>query len=342
MESPDETSDPQPTEPRTVLSPLMIAAGLRAAASEMSSSKDREGLTKLADALQTGASVDGALAKTPGLPADLQQIVLAGTQTGRLPQLLEEYLSSNRQSRTLWKSFYFSLLYPTIVLLFAMTAVSLFLALIVPQFKEIFLDFGVELPLLTEVIIKSADVANKVWLPVFVVFVCLVVLFLIRKMIPFAAFRARLFHSLPWIGTAQAMAAASEFCSRLAVLVECRMPLHEAMQIVSQTVHDPYMSEVTTKFSNQLRSGAPPEEVARDLPGLPHFLRNAFRWSNDPETFAEGLRSLAIVYGSQARVSAGRLIIVTEPVVFVGVALVTGTVVIGMFLPLIQLINELS
>ncbi len=366
----EDVNDQLQSEPRQKLTSLTIAAGLRAAANEMSwsgesprlfgvfqlrgpvmalirsifasSRRDREGLLKLADALSSGETLDRAIENVPGLPEDLREIVSAGVQTGRLPRLLEEYLETNRQSRSLWRGFYLNLLYPVLILFLSFLVVAGFVLIVVPQFKEIFEGFGVELPVSTIVLITLSDSMQVIWVPALIVFFGLLLFFIFNNFLPFAHFRAKLFHMLPWVGTAQKMAASSEFCSRLAVLVECRVPLEESLRIVSKTMHDPYFSHIALKISDRVESGAAPEDLVSRNAAVPSPLANSFRWAHNPETFAEGLRSLSIVFASQARLSTGHLIVITEPIAIIGVGLLSGFVVIAMFAPLIKLLNDLS
>ncbi len=343
----DDVNDQLRSERRQELTPLTIAAGLRAAASEMSwgwtlSERDSQGLLKLADALSSGSSLDGAIANLPDLPEDLREIVAVGVKTGRLPSLLEEYLETNRQSQSLWRGFYLSLLYPVMIVFLSLSVVSGFVVIVVPQFKEIFYDFGVELPMSTMVMISLSDMLLSIWLPMVILFVGLFCLFIVLKFLPFAHIRAKLFHMLPWVGTAQKNAASAEFCSRLAVLIDCQLPLGEALRIVSKTMHDPYFSHVASKISNRVESGAESEDLFYNIPGIPSSLANSFRWARDQETFSDGLRSLAIIFGSQARMSTGQLIFITEPLAITGVGLSAGFIVIAMFAPLLKLLNDLS
>lgn len=320
----------------------MVAAGLRAAAQEVMSARERRNLLKVSELIEQNQAVETAVNGARQLPPDLRQIVLAGARTGRLPYLLEEYLVTYRHNRSLWKSLHLGVLYPVFVVCFSLFIISAFMIVAVPQFKEIFSDFGVELPVITYLMIQFADVLVFIWKPTLLVFLILLGLIWFRSLLPFAALRARLFQAIPGIGTARKMAACSEFCSRLATLVECRLPLDEALMIVSETVRDPFMSKSSLQLARRAESGESGTELAEYNPGLPNALTNAFRWANEPESFAEGLRSLAIVFRSQARISTGQLVMITEPVAFVGVAVTVGFVVISMFMPLIKLLNELS
>lgn len=324
------------------LSPAMIAAGLHAAANEIRSSQERESLIQLAEAIRTKSSFDEALSSIPGLPLELRNIVEAGVKTGRLPFLLEEYMTVNRQTRAMWRRFYLALAYPFIVILSSAAIMIAFMVYTVPQFKDIYEDFGVELPLLTISLIALADFFQVVWFPLLIAGVVLLALLLTRRVLPFAKFRSRLFHVVPVIGNAQRMAASAEFCSRLAVLVECNLPLDETLRIVSNSISDPYFGHVAKRIAIRVESGETGEDIADYGSGLPHLASNAFRWANDPKTFSDGLRSLAIVFGSQARITMSQLVLVTEPFAFISVGAFAGFVVISTMLPLIKLLNWLS
>lgn len=338
----DAQLDSSNSEPPRQLTSVTIAAGLRAAASEVYSSRDRKGLLKLSSAIENNTTLEQAVSQFPELPEDLRQIVITGVKTGRLPFLLEEYLATNRKTRSIWQSFYLGILYPMLVILCSLIMVLGFLLIAVPQFKEIFYDFGIEVPFITMVMINFVDALLVIWKPALAVIAFIVIVFAVRGILPFAAARARFFQALPWIGTAQKMAASSEFCSRLAVLIECRLPLDEALMIVSNTIRDPHMSQMSQRLARRVEAGESGEDLASYTSGMPHALMNSFRWSSDPDPFAEGLRSLAIVFGSQARLSTSQLVVITEPIAFISVGLLVGVVTISMFMPLITLCNELS
>lgn len=292
--------------------------------------------------MESGESFPDVLTKAQGLPEDLRQIVNAGLTSGRLPHLLEEYLETNRQTRSLWRSFYLSLLYPMLVVCLSLLIVMAFVAMTVPQFKPMFEDFGIEVPTVTMAILKLADLLPFLWIPALMGLVVGIAYFSTRSVLPFAHLRAQLFHALPWVGEAQKMVAASEFCSRLAVLVECRLPLPDALRIAGGTIRDPYMGHLAYKISDRVQGGASLDGMHDDISGMPNAIGNAFRWAHNPETFADRLRSLAIVFRSQARVTASQLTVIAEPVAFVSVALIAGLIVVAMFLPLIKLLNMLS
>ena len=324
------------------LSPFSIAVGLRAAAQEVSSSRDRAGLNRLSQAIQSGQSLENSLAQDSDVPADLKAVVRAGVSTGRLPRLLEAYLSSRQSLQSVWRKFSLSLVYPMIMVMLAVAIVTAFVILVVPTFEEMFLDFGIELPLITQLLLFFADWI--MWIgPAILIGMALFALFLVtERFLPFRRMRTRIFQMLPLIGDAQKFAASSEFCSRMAVLIDCRLPLDESLRITSVSLRDPYLAWVTNKLANRIQAGETSDEIASHSPQLHQSLANSFRWAKDPETYADGLRSLAIVYAARARAVTSQIAMVLEPVTIVIIGSIVGLATIALFMPLISLLNNLA
>lgn len=338
-----EWLEPQSAEATTIsLSPYAIAVGLRAAAEEVPFWGDRTTLRELSDTIREGKSLDESLARQQRMPSDLKAVVEAGIKTGRLPHLLEAYLSSRQSLGMVWRKFYASLFYPVIMFALCLLVLSVFFIVVIPDFKQIFDDFGMELPRITMFVILIADLLVHFWWLMAAVFLIVAILIITERILPFRAFRSELFHLLPVVGTAQKMAAASEFCSRMSVLVDCRLPLHEALRITSQSLRDPHLASVTKKLAARLEAGETHEDIARSSRGLPNALSNSFRWARNPEIYADSLRSLAIVFSSQARAQTAQFAMLLEPLAIFAVGSIVAFTILALFMPMIKLLNELS
>jgi type II secretory pathway component PulF len=337
--NPDESDLP---ELKRIQPRLPLADGLRAAAEDAVSFRDRAAFRRLAERLDRGEPLEKALGRNGAMPGDLRELVREGVASGRLAPVLEEYLRSSRDARALWRSFYAGLLYPAVMISLALLVLLLFLWLTVPQFKAIFADFGVELPAITMLTITLADNILFGWLLLLMLVLAIPAGLVLHRVIPGQAFRCRLIQAIPVIGKARRMAASAEFCSRLAVLIDCRVPLERAMRILSENLRDAHLREVADRLGRRLEQGADPADFANGVPGMMPMLSSAFRWSRDPELFADGLRSLSELFGAQARVRAGQVAFLVEPFAIVAIVMAAVFVLSAIFAPLIKLLNELS
>ncbi len=321
---------------------LSIVTGLRACAMETSSSQERRALFRLADQLQKGDSIEDVLDNDRFVSPYLREMVRAGIKHGKMGRVLEEYLSSSQESRSIWAELYASLAYPIIILTLTFFIMNGLLVVLVPGFKSIFMDFGVELPGITMLLISLSDILFEFWWIILFALACIPVLWLAHLHAPGRAVRDRLIQRIPIIGTALKMAASAEFCSRLALLVECQIPLHEAMYCLSKSLRDANLSEVSESLSYKLEKGNDVREISRGVPNMLPALSSLFRWARDPELFAEGLRASSQMFAAQARVRAEQFSVFVEPLTVIIIATGAGFVVTALFMPLIRLLNELS
>lgn len=136
---------------------LPLGAGLRALAEELPGRRLPRMLRDVARRLDAGDDLLKALeSQGAALPAHLRGLMLAGMRSGRLPEVLEEYVDLQHGQAELRRRVGAALAYPFILLLF-MTALTAFAGLyLVDEFAKIFRDFGTQLPVLTQFIVHEA------------------------------------------------------------------------------------------------------------------------------------------------------------------------------------------
>jgi type II secretory pathway component PulF len=135
--------NPSTPLPHLLAAGLPLAEGLRAIAEDAVPWRERAGLRRLARRLERGEAIDEALARERRLPAEVRVLVREGIASGRLGLVLEEYVRTSRESRSIWRQFSLSLLYPSVMIWLSAGIFLLFLWFAVPIFREIYDDFGV-------------------------------------------------------------------------------------------------------------------------------------------------------------------------------------------------------
>ncbi len=129
---------------------LPLASGLRALAEEVPSGRVRRALHALSSRLEAGQSLDAVLGgSTRLIPPPLRALLTAAAGSGNLSLLLDRYLTLARVNRDLRRRLWLTLAYPLVLIVAALGVVAFFVLWLVPQFKDIFEGFGVELPVVT-------------------------------------------------------------------------------------------------------------------------------------------------------------------------------------------------
>ncbi len=333
--------DDQPAQvlQRVIASGLPLATGLRAYAEECPS-RVRNGLLHLAESVESGTSVAQAI-QYPGvhLSGYLRGLIDGGLRSHCLGPMLEEYLHQRRLQRRMGQKVALDLAYPLIVIYFASMLCFALTTWLVPMFTGIFEGFGVELPPITALLIEMSWALIFLQYPIIVGFVLcglLLMAFLFG-----GRWSVALVDRIPFFGTSARYAAMSEFCSLLAPLVETAVPLPEALHAVASTMQPSRLKSVAQSLADHYDGSAPLADAARKQ-GLPKEIVHLLRWENRGAAFGEILRSWAELF---ARMSSGRSSVISAilaPFLMIGIGCVMGIIVIALFLPLINMLNELS
>lgn len=325
---------------------LPLAAGLHAYSQEVPSPRMRSALRRLSHDLDAGTSLTEALDRQGrALPPYLRGLIAAGVQSGRFGEVVEQHLLCVRRTRDIRARVWLTLCYPFLLLLASVVLVYLLLVWPVPAFRTVFEDFGVSLPALTVWMLRASE--GALWLlprwPTVLGICALVAVALLSLMfLPGRAGRTRLFQKVPILGTASRYVGMSEFCSLLAILIDCRVPLPEALRLTAPALRDPNLSEGTRLLAAGVERGNEVQDEVYRLPHFPRALAAMFRWAEHPAALAQGLRAAGELFAVQARVQSGVVGVFLQPFLFIGLAAGAGLIVTSLFMPLITLLNELA
>jgi len=91
-------------------------------------------------------------------------LVETGEASGHLPSTLEQLSEYMEESAALRKKIVSAMIYPLMLMSVAIVAIAVFLIKIIPVFSEIFKGFGVELPLLTQMVINFSNIVKQYYL----------------------------------------------------------------------------------------------------------------------------------------------------------------------------------
>ncbi|QDT56259.1 Type II secretion system protein F [Caulifigura coniformis] len=315
-------------------------------AEEASSPWTASAFRTIATRLDQGASWTEAVQSAGRqLPQFLRGVFAVAERSGSIEQVIGEYFAGTRRTRRAKRQVLVALLYPAFLLLACLVLLTGVFLFVVPPFREMFNDFGVELPWMTKLMISMSMIVTKGW-PWLVVglvfmFATLVAMLLFTKL-PLAAPLVRVMQAIPIVGTASQLAGASEFCTLLGMLVKARIPLPDALRLTAGGLQDANLRQGCHRLADHVERGESPAYAASILPHFRPRLVQLLRHTEHERSFGEILRSHGELFGIQAEAQSGIAIVWMQPFLLVFVGILGGFVVICLFMPLIKLLNELS
>ena len=238
------------------------------------------------------------------------------------------------------------MVYP-VILLVAGLAVCVFLChLVIPDFREIFEGFGTDLPKITELILALSSVVEEMVLywPLTLLFFwgSVIAVWLLSKLIFGAAGVRRLVYQIPLMGRVFKQSALAEFSQLLALMIEARMPLPEALKLVGGAVRDPNLSEGAFLAAKLIEAGDSFTDLRGVVRGIPDELLRVPGWGNNDSSLVESLRVSSEVFALQSEITGRSLAGMATPATVIIAGGMIGITVIALFMPLIKLLNDLS
>ncbi len=329
---------------------LPLPSGLRAAALEVESASLRSIFLEIADLVESGGDLAGALENSSRrFPEDLRGLIAAGARSGRLAEMLGQYVRSSNLGSELRRMFWLRLTYPAVTL-FGVVALVGFLCSLslraVETLNTVMNDFGVDRSNFARAMIALTGFihAYGVWILAAILATPVIVWAILRVAVG-PARRRRIFCSIPVIGPILRFTALAEFCHLLAMLIEAGTPLPEAFALAGQGVRDADLAEACGRMGRAVGEGEPFALALIHWPSIPAGLGQLLRWSEDRGELPGSLHLAGDMFESRSRSQSSYASNVLGMALLLLVLWWVGFAIAAIYLPMfsmIQLISKLS
>jgi len=313
-------------------------------------------VNSLADTVQGGSTFSESLAQHPKIFDKLfVNMVKAGELGGVLEIVLTRLAEYQEKAQKLKSKIVSAMVYPVIVLFIAVTILVFLMIFIVPKFREMFASMGnVELPALSKFVFGFSDwmilPSQAIIGPLPNVVLLGVLFFLI--FIGFAAWSKTkggqsildlIKLKLPVIGGVQKKSSIARFSRTLGTLVTSGVPILQALKITRETAGNVHVSSAVDKVHDAVKEG---ESIVQPMQASPNIFPNMVVSMVDvgEETgqLPDMLLKIADVYDNEVDDAVTALTSIMEPVMIIFLAVIVGGIVLALFMPLIQVINNMQ
>ncbi len=306
----------------------------------------KKALGEMADAIQSGSTFAEALAQHPKIYNKLYvNMAKAGEVGGVLDQVLVRLAEFMEKAQKIKNKVMGAMMYPMVVMMMALGILTFLMIVIIPKFKEIFSELleGQALPGLTQFVMGASELMTK-RLPFLIIGIAIIV-FLMKmaaKTKQGAYLLDRIKLSMPVFGNLVRKTVVGRFTRTLGTLMASGVPVLQALNIVRDTAGNEVVAKAVSQIHDAVKEGenmAPPIEASGVFPPMVVSMVQVGEETGD---LPEMLMKIADSYDDEVDNAVAGLTSVIEPLLIVFLALVVGTIVIALFLPLISIIGNLS
>jgi type IV pilus assembly protein PilC len=315
------------------------------------SKQERDGVLKstidqISDAVQSGSTFSESLAQHPRIFDKLYvNMVKAGELGGVLELVLNRLAEFQEKAQKVKNKVMAAMIYPAIVLVLAFGIMAFLLVFIVPKFQQIFHDMlgDKPLPAITQFVIGVSNLVKDHWLILTGGIFLFVAIFRVvsrtprgRAVIDSLKLRAPLF------GDLNRKSAISRFARTLGTLVTSGVPILQALNITRETAGNVVIAGAITEVHDSVKEGESIVQPLEASGAFPPMVISMIDVGEETGQLPEMLLKIAEVYDDEVDNSVAALTSMLEPIMIVLLALIVGTIVIALFMPLISIIGGLQ
>jgi type IV pilus assembly protein PilC len=298
-------------------------------------------------AIEGGSTFSEALAQHPKVFNRLfVNMVKAGEIGGVLEVVLRRLSEFMEKAQKIKGKVIAAMFYPCAVLTVATVIMGVLLVVVIPKFKEVFsggLAQGRDLPAFTQLVMSISDAVrlhigwtSLILLGVFIVFQLAIHTKPGRRIFDLVKLK------MPIFGPVVSKVAISRFTRTLGTLVSSGVPILQALTIVKETSGNVIISKAVSDVHESVKEG---ETITAPLEAshvFPPMVISMVDVGEQTGALPEMLMKIADNYDEEVDNAVASMTSLLEPIMIVFLAVVVGSIVIAMFLPLIDLMNTVG
>ena len=272
-------------------------------------------------------------------------MVKAGEAGGVLEVVLARLAEFAEKSEKIKNKVKGAMIYPIVVLLAAIGITGFLMVKVVPQFKQVFEDMlgGAALPGITQFVMNVSEWVQANWLVLVVIGFALTV---IKKIVAKTEKGAYLFDvmslKMPITGTLVQRTAVSRVTRTLGTLLSSGVPILQSLTIVRDTTGNRVVSKALQNVHDAVKDGEGMTEPLSQCKVFPPMVTSMVEVGEETGALADMLTRVANTYDDEVDNAVAGMTAAIEPALIIFLAVVVGTIVVAMFLPMIKIISSVS
>ncbi len=325
---------------------LPLLRGLRVLEKQEKNATLRGIIAELAVAIEGGSTFSEGLAQHPKVFNRLYvNMVKAGELGGVLEVVLNRLSEFMEKAQKIKGKVIAAMFYPVAVMCVAVCILTVLMVYVVPKFKEVFEGMleGQQLPAFTRLVLGISTTVKDhfFWTAVGVASVVVALLLVIRTKLGRRIFD-KLKLKMPVLGPVISKVAIARFTRTLGTLVSSGVPILQALTIVKETSGNVIVGNAIGAVHESVKEG---ETITAPLEAsgvFPPMVISMVDVGEQTGALPEMLLKIADNYDEEVDNAVSAMTSLLEPIMIIFLAVIVGSIVIAMFLPLIALMQGIG
>jgi type IV pilus assembly protein PilC len=295
--------------------------------------------------VEAGLLLSDALERHPKVFTPLYvSMVRAGETGGVLEESLLRTADQLEKDASLRRQIRAAMIYPTLVISFAVIVLLALVAFLIPVFENVFKQFHGNLPALSKFMVDFSHLLTRQWYLMLFFFVGTIAGLIAVKRSKWGrprwdAFKLR----IPMkIGDVVQKVAIARWSRTLASLVSAGVPILQAIEITGKTAGNAVVERAMGNVINSVKSGGTISEPLGSAHVFPSMVSHMVGVGEETGALDTMLAKIADFYEDEVSAAVKALTSIMEPAMIILVGGIVGVIVVSMYLPLFNVYNSIK
>ena len=296
----------------------------------------RQGIADVLVNVEKGNTLADSMAAIPDIfPPMLVNMVQAGESSGSLEMSFSRMATHFEKEAKLKATIRKATIYPIILICAAIGVVAVMLLYVIPIFIDMFADLDVEMPALTMGIMNLSKWTVSHW---YVILAVVAVVIAVYKLI-YSTEQGRLKidyikMKVPLFGKLTVKSNCAQFARTMSTLMAAGISTTDCLETVSRIVNNVHYKNAMLKAREEVMKGIPLSEPLEASEVFPPMVYHMTGIGEETGNMEEMLNKLADYYDEEVEITTQSVLAAMEPLIIVFMALIVGTLVIAVIMPI--------
>lgn len=310
---------------------------------EISNKKLREVIIEVTEDVKKGDTLSGAMSSYPKIfPQILVKMVESGEIAGNIDEMMKRLSLHFEKEYKLNNKVKSAMVYPSILSVVAVLAVIFIMTFVMPTFIEMFEEEGIDLPLITKVLISISKFMSNNWILLIIILIASIIAFNIyRKTTVGYENLSRVKLKLPVIGKLNEKIIVSRYTRTLSTLLSAGVSLVYALPTVAGVLGNKVAEEAIMRSREKVVRGETLSSTIFEEKIFPTMLASMTKIGEESGALDDLLNKTADFYDDEVEQAIQTSTALIEPLLIVFMGITIGIIVVAIMLPMFDLYTQM-
>ena len=286
--------------------------------------------------VEKGNTLADAMAGIPDIfPPMLVNMVAAGESSGSLEMSFDRMATHFEKEAKLKATIRKATIYPIILIFAVIGVIAVMLLYVIPIFIDMFADLDVEMPALTMGVMNLSKWTASHWYVILGVFAAVIAAYHLiynteqgRLKIDYIKMK------IPLFGKLTVKSACAQFARTMSTLMAAGISTTECLDTCTKIINNIHYKNALQKAKEEVMKGIPLSEPLAASEVFPPMVYHMTGIGEETGNMEEMLNKLADYYDEEVEITTQSVLAAMEPLIIVFMALIVGTLVIAVIMPI--------